>query len=139
METTVRTSTRSRLGFAFNRTRQTFLATELRIADTHWARLVGLLRTEGSAFLCGQGLWIVPCRGVHTVAMRYPVDVIYLDTENTVVHVEENVKPWRLTPLRTDAQTVLELPSHMAWNTGTSIGDSIEISFVAAKELAKAG
>ena len=122
-----------RRGYAFNRTRQAFLATELRVADTHWTRLVGLLGTDVSNFSAGQGLWIVPCHGVHTLAMRYPVDVIYLDADCNVVHLEENVRPWRMTAVRVDSRTVLEVPAHTIWNTGTVVGDSIEIDFVRAE------
>ena len=112
---------------AFNRTRESFLATDLRIADTHWGRLIGLLGTSREGFSAGMGLWIVPCHGVHTFAMRFPIDVVYLDSNKTVVHIEENVKPWRIAPIRFQACTVLELPSHVVWDTRTQIGDSIEI------------
>src|SRR5512146_2975935 len=118
-----------RQGFAFNRTRQAFLATQLTVADTHWRRLRRLLGTSTQHFTFGKGLWIVPCHGVHTIAMRYPLDIVYLDNEDVVVHIEENVKPWRITPVRTDAMTVLELPAHTVWNTGTRPGDQIEITF----------
>jgi uncharacterized membrane protein (UPF0127 family) len=116
--------------YAFNRTRQSFLATDLGIADTHWTRLRGLLGTSRAAFASGKGLWIVPCHGVHTFAMRYPIDIVYLDEQNVVVHVEENVRPWRMTQMRMDAETVLELPHHTIWNTHTEVGDEIEIERV---------
>src|SRR6266498_916261 len=67
---------------AFNRTRRTCLAENVRIARTHWSRLRGLVGTDRSAFQPGQALWIVPCRGVHTLAMRFPLDLIYLSQFN---------------------------------------------------------
>ncbi len=117
----------SKTMYAFNRTRQAFLAHEVQLADTHWTRLKGLLGTPPAGFSFGCGLWIVPCHGVHTLAMRYPIDVVYLDENKTVVHIEENLKPWRVAPIRMNAATVLELPSHTIWNTGTTIGDEVEI------------
>ncbi|MGH9580907.1 MAG: DUF192 domain-containing protein [Terriglobales bacterium] len=119
--------TNNKPGYAYNRTRQAFLASELRVADSHWTRLMGLMGTNRESFPDGHGLWIVPCHGVHTMAMRYPIDVVYLDPENVVVHVEENVKPWRMTPVNMEAATVLEVPPHTVWNTGTKVGDQIEI------------
>ena len=116
-----------RLAYAFNQTRQAFLASRLEVADTHWRRLKGLIRTASAEFNSGKGLWIVPCHGVHTMAMGYAIDVIYLNEQRVVVHVEENVKPWWFTPLRMDAATVIELPCHTVWSTGTRIGDEIEI------------
>jgi uncharacterized membrane protein (UPF0127 family) len=112
---------------AFNRSRQVFLATELAVAETHWSRLVGLLATCPDDFRNGCGLWIRPCKGVHTLAMRFPIDVLYLDRAGTVVHVEHNLQPWRFSPIRRQAASVLELPSHTLANTDTALGDSIEI------------
>ena len=124
-----------RQAYAFNQTRQAFLASQLEVADTHWSRLKGLLGRASAAFRAGKGLWIVPCHGVHTLAMGYAIDVVYLDDKFVVVHQEENVKPWRVTPLRMDASTVLELPSHTVWTTGTQLGDQIEIVVEKAAEI----
>lgn len=117
----------SHRGYAFNRTRQTFLATEMRLANTHWARLRGLMATKPACFGFGQGLCIIPCHGVHTWAMRFPLDLVYLNVNNEVVHLEENVKPWRFARVSMDTVAVLELPSHTIWNSGTNIGDQIEM------------
>ncbi|MGI9101645.1 MAG: DUF192 domain-containing protein [Terriglobales bacterium] len=116
--------------YAFNRTQQSFLATDVASADTHWTRLKGLLATKSLA--PGKGLWIVPCHGVHTLAMRYPIDVVYLDEQNVVVHLVENLAPWRVTSVRMEAATVLELPAHTIWSTHTQVGDKIEIESVGA-------
>lgn len=115
-------------GQAFNRTRQAYLATELALADTHWSRLRGLMGASASDFRDGCGLWIVPCRGVHTLAMRFPIDVVYLSGAGTVVHVEQKLQPWRFAPIRLQAATVLELPSGKAVETATVVGDKIEIN-----------
>jgi uncharacterized protein len=117
----------SRKGYAFNCTRQTFLATEMRVANSHLTRLRGLMGMPSANFSSGSALWIVPCHGVHTWGMRFALDLIYLDSSNKVVHLEENVKPWRFAPIRMDTATVLELPWHTIWNTGTKLGDDIEL------------
>jgi uncharacterized membrane protein (UPF0127 family) len=114
-------------GQAFNRTRQLYLATELAVADTHWTRLRGLLGVSAGDFRIGRGLWIRPCRGVHTLAMPFPIDVVYLDRAGRVVHVEHDLQPWRFSPVRLQAASVLELPSHTVARTETALGDSIEI------------
>ena len=114
-------------GQAFNRTRQVYVATELAAAETHWSRLRGLLGVSADDFGNGRGLWIRPCRGVHTLAMRFPIDVVYLDRAGTVVHVEHNLQPWRFSPVRMQAASILELPSHTVARTGTALGDRIEI------------
>jgi uncharacterized membrane protein (UPF0127 family) len=114
--------------YAFNRTRQTFLATQLRIAETHWSRFRGLMCTDSGSFLKGCGVWLVPSRGVHSFAMRFPIDVIYLNREKTVVHLEQNLKPWRVAPVRLNAASVLELPANTLHETQTAVGDQIEIA-----------
>lgn len=115
-------------GQAFNRTRSTYLATALGVADTHWTRLRGLLGTRAGDFRNGYGLWIVPCRGVHTLGMNFPIDVVYLDRALKVVDIQTDVKPWRFTPVRMQAASVLELPSKTTAESGTELGDKIEIT-----------
>jgi len=115
-------------GQAFNRTRQEFLATALTVADTHWTRLRGLLGLGEGDFRNGSGLWIVPCHGVHTLGMGFPIDVLYLDREMTVIHIEGELRPWRFAPVRRHAASVLELPIRTAAETKTAVGDKIEIT-----------
>jgi uncharacterized membrane protein (UPF0127 family) len=115
-------------GFAFNRTRRTYLATELDIASTHWSRFCGLMARDPGKFRAGQGLWITPSKGVHTWGMRFPIDVLYLDREKIVVHLEQDLKPWHFGPVERKAASVLELPGQTVIMTRTSVGDHIEIA-----------
>jgi uncharacterized protein len=115
-------------GIAYNRTRQVHLATDLALADTHWTRLRGLLGRGPDDFRNGSGLWIVPCHGVHTLGMGFPIDVVYLDRDLNVIHVETDLQPWRFAPVRRMATSVLELPSRTTAATKTEIGDKIEIT-----------
>jgi len=115
-------------GQAFNRTRDTYLATALAVADTHWTRLRGLLGLAADDFRNGTGLWIVPCHGIHTVGMGFPIEVVYLDRALTVVDIRTEVRPWRFTPVLRQAASVLELPCGTTTETKTAIGDKIEIT-----------
>jgi uncharacterized protein len=114
--------------YAFNRTRQAYLATRLAIAGTHWSRFRGLMCAQASDFRAGDGLWIVPCRGVHTFAMNFPIDVVYLNSEKFVVHLEPNLKPWRVASIKISATSVIELPGETLKLSGTAVGDEIEIA-----------
>jgi uncharacterized protein len=116
-------------GYAFNRTRTTYLATDLLIARTHWSRFRGLMATGSSRFSRGQGLWINPSHGIHTFAMRFPIDAVYLDRERIVIHLEEDLKPWRMAAVRVRAASVLELPMGTIRESLTALGDQVDISF----------
>jgi len=118
----------SSLGQAFNQTRQAYLATALAVADTHWTRLRGLLGLAVGDFRNGNGLWIVPCHGVHTLGMGFPIDAVYLNREMKVILVQSQLQPWRFAPVRSQATSVLELPCHTVAETGTVVGDRIEIT-----------
>ncbi len=115
-------------GYVFNRTRNAYLATSLSVAGTHWSRLRGLMGRHAASFPAGNGLWIIPSRGVHTLAMRFPIDVLYLDRDKHVVHVEENLKPWRVAKVSMQTASVLELPGNTLKSSGTAVGDEIEIA-----------
>jgi uncharacterized protein len=116
-------------GYAFNRTRTTYLATDLLIARTHWSRFRGLMATDSSRFTRGQGLWINPSHGIHTFAMRFAIDAVYLDRERIVIHIEEDLKPWRMAAVRIQAASVLELPTGTVRESQTVVGDQVDISF----------
>jgi uncharacterized protein len=113
--------------YAFNRTRATYLATDLLIARTHWSRFRGLMATDSSRFSRGQGLWINPSRGIHTFAMRFPIDAVYLDRDRVIIHIEQDLKPWRMAAVRINAASVLELPTGTIAATQTALGDQVDI------------
>jgi uncharacterized membrane protein (UPF0127 family) len=114
-------------GYAFNRTRTTYLATDLLIARTHWSRFRGLMGTDSSRFSRGQGLWISPSHGIHTFAMRFAIDAVYLDRERIVIHIEEDLKPWRMAAVRVHAASVLEVPMGTVRESLTAVGDQVDI------------
>jgi len=106
-----------------NRTRGIVLGEKVRTARTLLSRLVGLLGT--AAIADGEGLWIVPCRSVHTVGMRYPIDVAFLDARGVVIG------SWRGFPRTGSAAFsgvpgALELRSEILAATGTAPGDRLD-------------
>src|SRR5260370_31322001 len=114
--------------YVYNKTRETFVATEATVADNYFRRLVGLLGKTKRWAQLGRGLWIVPSRGVHTIGMMFPIDLIFLSKEKQVVHVEEHLRPFRISRVSLKATSVLELPPHTIYRSGTQVGDRLEIS-----------
>ena len=111
-----------------NATRQTEVGSRIETADRGPLRRKGLLGRDRLA--PGQGLWIVPCEAVHTFAMRFPIDLVYLDRRRRVLKVRHSVPPGRISAcLR--AHSVIELPAGTVRQAGVNAGD--ELVFVAAE------
>lgn len=113
--------------YIYNKTRETFVATEAEVADTYFQRLIGLLGRTRRWARAGRGLWIVPSHGVHTLGMLFAIDLVYLDSQGRVVHIEEYVRPFRISKVSLKARSVLELPPHTVFRTRTQIGDQFEV------------
>ncbi|HWR13552.1 MAG TPA: DUF192 domain-containing protein [Terriglobales bacterium] len=113
--------------YAYNRTQESFAATDVKVADGYFSRLVGLLGKTKRWARDGRGLWIVPSKGVHTLGMLFPIDVVFLDKNQVVVHVEEHLRPFRISKVSLKASSVLELPAHTIFRSGTRVGDQFDI------------
>lgn len=113
--------------YVYNKTQEVFVATEVAVANTYLLRLVGLLGKTKKWSKPGHALWIVPSCGVHTIGMLFPIDLIYLDQNRRVVYLEEYVRPFRIPKVCFKASSVLELPPHTIFRTGTKIGDLLVI------------
>ncbi|MGI6358025.1 MAG: DUF192 domain-containing protein [Bacillota bacterium] len=100
------------------------LVRELQPAATFWQRWRGLM---GRASLPeGSGLLISPCRSVHTMHMRFPIDVIFLDRAWTVVGLEPSLRPWRFSRNYPSAWFAIELPAGTIQASGTEIGHRLQ-------------
>ena len=101
------------------------LSNNVVVADSLLKRLKGLLGR--SEMLAGEALWIKPCMAVHTFLMKFPIDVVFLNTKNRVIAVIRNLQPNRITRLYLKSASVLELPASVLESTDTRVGDEIEI------------
>ena len=106
-----------------NVTKGTTLADGASVANTSETRRTGLLKHE--RLNPGEGLWIVPCEGVHTFRMKFDIDVVYLSKSKKVLKVRARMPKSRISfCLR--AHSVLELPAGMTESTATEAGDQLE-------------
>lgn len=106
-----------------NVTRGTVLAEQGETARSFWARLKGLLLTE--TLQGGQGLLIKPCNSIHTIGMSYSIDALFVNSQDIVIKVAANIKPYRAVAC-THSAYVIELPAGILAGTGTQIGDKVE-------------
>ena len=93
------------------------------VADTRATRAVGLLNRTG--FERGEGLWIVPSRGVHTCWMRFAIDMVALDGSGIVIDRVANLKPWRVRLPRRGRRACWSFRSGRSADPGTDIGHRI--------------
>lgn len=109
-----------------NPVRQSMLGDRIGVADTTLTRFVGLMGRGSLAV--GHGLLIRPSNGVHTLWMRFAIDVLLLDGEYRVLSVHKNLRPFRMTAINWKAASALELPSGTIASTGTEAGDLLELT-----------
>ncbi len=69
-------------------------ARHVEIASNTWQRLRGLLGrdTLGEDVVC----YLAPCRAVHTVGMRFAIDLAFVDRQGEVVRTIPALPPGRL-------------------------------------------
>ena len=111
--------------YVYNKTKETFLAFKVTVADSVLGRLVGLLGKR--ALEPDGGVWIVPCNSIHTIGMLFKIDVVLVDSNLKVVGLHELVRPFSVTSPNFHAESVIELPAHTVFNSRTEIGDQLVI------------
>lgn len=94
----------------------------VRIAESTWERTRGLLCRPPLAV--GEGMLIQRCRSVHTVGMRYAIDVVFIDNTGCVQGVRERLLPLRFA-FCPRARHALELAEGQARDLGLTQGVSL--------------
>lgn len=93
------------------------------VADTFVKRLVGLLSRKALAE--HEAMLIVPCKSIHTIGMRFTIDVVFLDKENKVLGVSSNVNPYQLRWAPKGTFSVLEVSDGNVNKTGIHLDDQL--------------
>ncbi|MEM3402060.1 MAG: DUF192 domain-containing protein [Candidatus Hadarchaeales archaeon] len=91
------------------------VAEEVMEAKTFIGRLKGLMLKKnfsGRAMLFS--FKKIGRYSVHTMFMRFPIDLIYLDEKFIVVEIKENLKPWRFYRPKMRAKYLIEAPAGVA-------------------------
>ena len=92
------------------------------LAETPLTRMRGLLGR--SSLPVGEGLLLRPAASIHTAFMRFPIDVVFLDSADRVVKVVGSLPPWRMAACK-GARAALELPAGEAARNGITAGMSL--------------
>lgn len=95
-------------------------------ADNYYKRLKGLMFTdylpENSA------MHIIPCNEIHTFFMKYSIDVLYLDKNNKIISMDEELIPGKIGRLIKGSNSVIELPPGKIKKEGIEIGQVLSFS-----------
>ncbi len=109
-----------------NVTRDTSLATHVQRARSYGARLKGLMFLP--SLPPGQGLLLEGDSSIHTFFMRFPIDVLYLDGQGTILRAVAAMPPNRIGPLFTrGCRSVLELPAGTIARSQSQVGDHLAL------------
>ncbi len=108
----------------------TVLATDVRFATSFVERAMGLMGKKplpaGEA-LFFKGTSLMPCNSIQTCFMRFPLDVIFLDSAMKVRSVQRGVKPWRMTWPVMGAVNAIEMTSGRLDTARIEIGDQLHV------------
>ena len=109
-----------------NLTKRTVLSCRTFRAVSFGDRLQGLI---GRPFeQCGIDAIVFPsCSSIHTCFMTFPIDVIFLGAENTVLKTYPGCRPWHPAVWCRGARSVIELPEGALAHTGTEPGDTLDL------------
>jgi uncharacterized protein len=112
--------------YVVNHTRGTFLGVDIKRAGGFRTRLIGLYRHRNLSL--GDGVWLVPCRGIQTIGMRTAIDVLFLDAERRVVRIYHELPPGRVILWVPAAHSALEVPAGAVRSSETRVGDSLRFA-----------
>ena len=116
---------------ARNLTRGTALADELELAESFWAKLLGLMGRAGLRE--GAGLWLPGSPSIHMLFMRFAIDCVFLGREEAagdrpVVGLRRGLRPWTgVVWWVRGGKGTIELPVGTIDRSGTAVGDRVVI------------
>jgi len=93
---------------------------DVTLANSFWKRFTGLMLKKDIAD--NQIMCFYPCDGIHTMFMRFNIDVVYLDGSMNVIGIEKNIGPWSiLRPCRGAVYTLEMKPGLWVFELGDKV------------------
>ena len=99
------------------------VAHRVTIAASFWQRFRGLLGQRDLP--CDHGLLLRPGGSVHTIGMRFAIDVLFLDRHLRILAVTHRLTPCRFAAAPSGTRSVLELAAGRAMDCGLMPGASL--------------
>jgi len=109
-----------------NLTKGNVVASRVTVAKTHSTRRKGLLGRK--SLDAEEGMLLIPCRSVHTMGMKFAIDVVVLNKAYHVVKVVPDVKPGRMMIRGSGGYSTLELAAGVAEAKRVEAGDRLHVA-----------
>jgi hypothetical protein len=103
---------------------QSPLAHHVELADTSAERRRGLLGRD--TLPAGSAMVITRCSAVHTIGMRFAIDVAFVDSRGRVRKIVEGLVPWRMA-MSIRSSAVIEFPAG-SLKDALAVGDSVYLT-----------
>lgn len=95
------------------------------LANNFFSRFKGLIGRDDLGY--DEGLCILPCKSVHTCFMKFSIDVIFVDRNDKVCKIIQDLKPWKISGFVKNAKYVIEVPANKSEMLRIEVGDKVEI------------
>lgn len=95
------------------------------MASSFLKRLKGLMFTKELSL--DSSMYICPCGQIHTFFMNYNIDVLYLDKNNIILAIDENLRPGKIGKKVKGAAAVIELQGGKIKESNIKVGQAIQI------------
>lgn len=93
----------------YNQAKQTVIAERVGVCTSLWSKAKGFMFVKNYQMPL---LFIFPREQyipLHMYFVRFPLDILYLNNQQEVVEIKENLKPWQFYHPKKKAKYVLEL------------------------------
>ena len=109
-----------------NITKESTLSQNVTLATSWFARAKGLLGKK--SLTLGDALWIDNCNNIHTMFMKFSIDVIFVDKKLIVKNIYRNIPPWRPLYVSWRAHSVFEFTAGSVSLEAVEVGDQLYVS-----------
>ncbi len=107
-----------------NKTKDTVISSKVKICKSIFSKALGLMfsfEPKPLIFIFNRERIV----SLHMFFVFFPIDVLFLDEEMSVVEVKKNLRPWKFYIPKKMSKFVIELPMGTIDNSNTEIGDYI--------------
>lgn len=112
-------------GMIRNLTKKSVISKEPYVAGSFLDRGRGMIMRSFGRF---DSMVFHRCNAIHTMFMSINIDVLFVDSGNTISGVRRRVVPWTPIVRCSGAANVIELPEGTIDRTGTEVGDVLDLN-----------